>query len=224
MDSLESMKILFDRKAMGELVHDIARAARKKALPVGTARSWSSPWRAPELSFPCLIKSRAACGVDESHHMALVLRREGLDECELEGQLLAQEYLNHGGLVFKVYVGSGGRYQVARKESIPDIETITDDMPSCIEFDSLRSLPTRLPWTGTTPSSGDARENSTHAHKPSFGILTEDFFSRLVHVVREYVHLSIFGFDVLLHHNAGEAVIIDVNYFPRLFDGWRDAL
>jgi hypothetical protein len=32
--------------------------------------------------------------------------------------------------------------------------------------------------------------------------------------VKEHVKLNLFGFDIAFDHRAGEAVIVDMNYFP----------
>lgn len=55
---------------------------------------------------PFIVKPRVACGVAQSHAMALVLGLEGLQQ--LQGRLpapaLVQEFVNHGGRQYKVYV------------------------------------------------------------------------------------------------------------------------
>lgn len=52
------------------------------------------------------MKPRVACGVSHSHSMALVLSTAGLQQ--LQGHLptpaLVQEFVNHGGQQYKVYV------------------------------------------------------------------------------------------------------------------------
>jgi hypothetical protein len=55
---------------------------------------------------PYIVKPRVACGVAHSHSMALVLSTGGLQQ--LQGQVplpaLVQEFVNHGGQQYKVYV------------------------------------------------------------------------------------------------------------------------
>ncbi len=106
-DSLASMRPVFDRSSMAELMDAIAATFNERGfgLRIATPRSWSILGHDSDVSdlvYPCLIKSRAACGVPESHQMALVLREEGMIECEMEGQLVAQEFINHGGVLFKL--------------------------------------------------------------------------------------------------------------------------
>lgn len=58
------------------------------------------------LAGPFIVKPRVACGVAHSHSMALVLSSAGLQQ--LGGQVpvpaLVQEFVNHGGQQYKVYV------------------------------------------------------------------------------------------------------------------------
>lgn len=50
------------------------------------------------------MKSSIACGLAGAHAMVLVLTLEGLMKLEMEGGLVLQEFVNHGGVVHKVYV------------------------------------------------------------------------------------------------------------------------
>lgn len=213
IDTLEAVKPLFDRRSMCMLLDEIAKVARmKKALPVRSA-NWEMLSDAERivnrLSYPYILKSRLACGIPDSHVMALILGPEGTRDCELAGPLVAQEYINHGGILYKVYM-IGSNVLVEKRDSMPDIYVRgakNDALPSCIEFDSLHSLPTRLPWLYQDTASDD---NKT----PSFRILTDHFFQTLGNIVREHLPLSVFGFDVVFDHQAGEALLIDINYFP----------
>jgi hypothetical protein len=211
IDSIDPlMDCVLDRVAMYEIIDEIARVARKTcAMPVRSA-VWSvlDDHHHPVL-IPCLLKPRAACGVEYAHQMALVLKKEGVEDCELDYPLVAQEYINHSGVLFKVYV-AGTHVLVEQKQSMPDIphtNTDDDDIPSCIEFDSLHGLPKRLPWISAESSSG-------HVRRPSFTILNDRFFQQLGEVVRQHVKFSVFGFDVVFDEQAGEAIIVDLNYFP----------
>jgi hypothetical protein len=212
-DTFEAMKVLFDRTLMYTLIDDIAKVARRKyALPVRSA-NWElvSQRTSHTLACPYILKSRLACGMPESHYMALVFKPEGLSECELADPLVAQEYINHTGTMYKVYV-AGKHVMIEKRPSLPDIhlrgleKDALNDLPSCIEFDSLHSLPTRLPWL----------QNGLPIHRrtSSSSILTDHFLDQLSMIVREHLPLSAFGFDVVFDHQAGEVLLLDINYFP----------
>jgi len=192
---------------------DIALAARRKyAMPVRSAK-WElvSERMVNTLSCPYILKSRLACGLPDSHNMALILKPDGLIECELADPVVAQEYINHHGILFKVYV-VGEHVMMERRSSMPDIRlhgldnNKVEELPSCIEFDSLHSLPTRLPWL----------ENGSTNHKrtSSSTILTNYFFNQLGTIVRQHISLSAFGFDLVFDNEAGEVLLLDINYFP----------
>lgn len=50
------------------------------------------------------MKSSTACGLASAHAMVLVLALDGLKDLRMEGGLVMQEFVNHGGVVHKVYV------------------------------------------------------------------------------------------------------------------------
>ncbi|GJN20212.1 hypothetical protein PR202_gb07561 [Eleusine coracana subsp. coracana] len=57
------------------------------------------------LRFPLIAKPLVADGTAKSHKMSLVYHREGLRK--LRPPLVLQEFVNHGGVIFKVYVVGG---------------------------------------------------------------------------------------------------------------------
>ncbi|KAI8109806.1 hypothetical protein M9434_001085 [Picochlorum sp. BPE23] len=210
IDGLPTIHPVLDRKAMYQLLDTISKDARNKsALPVRAA-GWdlieSTGTHSGKRLIPCIVKTRIACGVSESHHMGLILKGDGLQECDVPLPWVLQEYINHRGMLWKVYVAHDS-VMFEQRNSLPNIVATESDssVPSCIEFDSLKSLPTRLPWLeGTQDTPG----------KSVSSILTEGFFKRLGSIVRSHVKLSVFGFDVVFDYEAGEAVIIDLNYLP----------
>jgi hypothetical protein len=57
---------------------------------------------------------QVACGVSEAHQMALLLHFAGLQGLGVPMPAVAQEYIDHGGLVWKVYV-AGDKVGMAAK-------------------------------------------------------------------------------------------------------------
>jgi len=225
LDSREEMNAVFDRQLMCEKMDVICTALRHKhAMPI-RAPAWQYvdsyenaarqvqcvEWNnGIEIDFPCIIKPRLGCGPSKAHQMALVFRSEGFDETQVPSPGIIQEYINHGGMIWKIYV-AGNSVFYERRKSTPDVkmqDIVDEDTPSCIEFDSLRSLPSALPWARSSSSS------AIKHRKESQSILTEDFISRMAMAVKEHINLNLFGFDIAFDHRAGEAVIVDINYFP----------
>ncbi|PWA41792.1 ATP-grasp fold [Artemisia annua] len=63
---------------------------------------------ANNLSFPMIVKSLQADGTTTAHDMSLVFNHEGLTKgLKLEPPMVLQQFVNHGGIMFKVYVAGG---------------------------------------------------------------------------------------------------------------------
>ena len=76
------------------------------------------------VAFPLLCKPAVACG-PRGHRLSLVLRRDGLDAVLAEAAgfgtpLIAQEYVDHGGVVLKGYT-VGELVHIATRDSLPDL-------------------------------------------------------------------------------------------------------
>jgi len=68
--------------------------------------------------YPLIAKPLTAAGTKKSHHMGIVLARDGLQR--LDTPCLLQEYANHGETLFKVYV-LGNSVWVFSRESTPNL-------------------------------------------------------------------------------------------------------
>jgi inositol-1,3,4-trisphosphate 5/6-kinase/inositol-tetrakisphosphate 1-kinase len=90
-------------------------------------------------SYPLIAKPLAAAGTSESHKMVIVLRPSGLD-CILPMPSLLQEYANHDGVLYKVYV-LGDTVRVFARPSLPNLPE-GDVLLDFVEFDSQRPYPT----------------------------------------------------------------------------------
>lgn len=69
-------------------------------------------------SYPLIAKPLTAAGTKSSHHMGIVLARDGLSQ--LKTPCLLQEYANHGEKLYKVYV-LGESVWVFSRESLPNL-------------------------------------------------------------------------------------------------------
>lgn len=56
------------------------------------------------LQFPVIVKPCAACGIQGSHKLCIVLCEKGFENLEVGCPACVQAYINHGGLQHKVYV------------------------------------------------------------------------------------------------------------------------
>ena len=101
------------------------------------------------LGLPLILKPVVACGLPDSHSMALAVTPAGLLWAlgKVPMPAIAQEFVNHSGRVFKVYV-MGERVFHTVRPSIPNLDDESCNLnrlglgeTGAITFDSLKTLP-----------------------------------------------------------------------------------
>ena len=104
----------------------IVRAPRQIVATPGSEEEVRDQCDAASLRFPLLAKSLKADGTSDSHKVAIVHDQDGLG-CIARGTVpglkppcVIQEYVNHGGQLFKVYV-VGEDVVMTRRKSLPDL-------------------------------------------------------------------------------------------------------
>jgi inositol-1,3,4-trisphosphate 5/6-kinase len=110
--------------------------------------------------------------------------------------------------------GGGGN----RGDTVEEEEEDEDlDIPTSIEFNSLESLPVSLPWLSRIMDPGAPAASAATAPPPTpppAGVMHPGFLTQLAQVFRKHLGLTLFGFDVVFDYAAGEAVVLDLNFFP----------
>lgn len=248
---LEGLQSLGETEA--EPLGPRARAPRSLTLHSFTNGSLPSETLAARLQAagmapPYIVKPVAACGLKDSHSMALVLDNAALPGLALPLPAVVQEFVNHGGMQHKVYVMGDLVYSTCRP-SIPDVRTAETPAPPMAAsadsastsgdcggaasarsivhyFDSLASLPTRLPDgfaaqlapTAAEASASEGAEPFTSASS-SGRPLDMAVVRRIVAYLRQRLGLRLMGFDVVVCCKSGDHLVVDVNYFPN----YRDA-
>ena len=183
-------------------------------------------------SFPFIAKPLTAAGTSHSHKMGIVLGRKGISRIQLP--CLLQEYSNHDGVLYKVYV-LGDLVQVFPRLSLPNLpeEECLNDKYSFVEFDSQRPYPTLRDFgvdesMNTTANNQTKRNNeissqkqqNCDSNKRKRSIIDEnDNCSKsneektkvtveeirpLASVIRKAFGLELFGFDVLVIQNKNK--------------------
>lgn len=236
LDPWPAVAQVLDRVALARVLDRACLAARKAGVPVRTpvwtaldafdAAASSAALATAGVRLPCIVKPRAACGVPEAHHMAFVLCAEGFGGLDVPLPAVAQEYVDHGGCVWKAYV-AGGRVFSARRRSTPDLAPLARllaadpdaGVPAAIDFDSLRSLPTLLPWTQRAQKAGGSGGGRGSDAAPVPELLQHPHtLEAVAAALRQELGLTLFGFDVVFDAPAGELVVIDLNYLPSYKD------
>ncbi|KAJ7957415.1 Inositol-tetrakisphosphate 1-kinase [Quillaja saponaria] len=161
------------------------------------------------LSLPIMVKPQVACGVADAHQMAIVFSIEDLKSLNVPLPAVIQEYVDHSCTLYKFYV-LGEKVFYAIKKSMPNADVLNKLSNSAgtksIAFDSLRSLP-----TADDDNQVSQINNCPQTRKQSMDLrLVTD----AAHWLRKVLHLTIFGFDVVIQEGTGDHVIVDVNYLP----------
>ncbi|GJN21027.1 hypothetical protein PR202_gb08472 [Eleusine coracana subsp. coracana] len=144
---------------------------------------------AGRLRFPLIAKPAGVDGSAASHDLRLVRRAEGLRG--LRTPVVLQEFVNHGGVLFKVYV-VGDRAVCVARSSLPDVpadETLPD-APAAVPFANISLRP---PAAVEMPP--------------------PEFVDKVARELRRALGLHLINFD-LIRGNDGKYFILDINYCP----------
>ncbi|XP_057548182.1 inositol-tetrakisphosphate 1-kinase 5-like [Amaranthus tricolor] len=154
------------------------------------------------LKFPVIAKPLIANGSPNSHQLSLVLNLNGLNKMK-EEQVLLQEFVNHGGVLFKVYV-AGNHVKCVKRNSLPDFDVsqLSDSLQQGIlPFSQISNLPA----------------TNTNEQEDAVCMPPLDFIHDLGHVLSQATQLQLFNFDLIrdVSQTSGNRyLVIDINYFP----------
>ncbi|EMS58471.1 Inositol-tetrakisphosphate 1-kinase 2 [Triticum urartu] len=142
-------------------------------------------------------------GTSKSHELSLAYDEASLPM--LDPPLVLQEFVNHGGILFKVYI-IGEAIQVVRRFSLPDVNT----------YDLLNNVGIyRLPRVSCAAASADHADLDPRiAELPPRPLL-----EKLGRELRGRLGLRLFNIDMIRELGANDRYyIIDINYFPGQFN------
>lgn len=147
------------------------------------------------LKFPLIAKPLESDGTAESHQLFLVSNDAGLKG--LKAPIVLQEFVNHGGVVFKVYVVGECVVCVTRK-SLPDI------LPEEVgKLDAVSSF-------SRISNSGVQGDDEGNVEMPSL-----EFVMHVAAGLREATGLRLFNFDLIRDNSdQNRYLVIDINYLP----------
>jgi glutathione synthase/RimK-type ligase-like ATP-grasp enzyme len=148
-----------------------------------------------DFQFPAMVKSLQASGSLSAHDMAVVWSAKDIDHFTYP--LYVQEYINHDGTIFKIYVLGEHNFTVTRV-SLPNF---APEYQAPVQFNS-QDWKHELPPDLTKEYTGKRKEP------------TREVVSAASQAVSQLLGLSLFGFDMIENVDTGRLAIIDVNYFP----------
>ncbi|KAJ1298127.1 hypothetical protein BS78_01G429500 [Paspalum vaginatum] len=152
------------------------------------------------LTLPLVAKPLVVDGTSKGHELYLAYDEASLSM--LDPPLVLQEFINHGGILFKVYI-IGETIQVVRRFSLPDVNT----------YDLLNNVGVyRLPRVSCAAASADGADlDPLIAELPPRPLL-----EKLGRELRGRLGLRLFNIDMIRELGTKDRYyIIDINYFPE---------
>ncbi|OIV96629.1 hypothetical protein TanjilG_28486 [Lupinus angustifolius] len=151
------------------------------------------------LTLPLVAKPLVADGSAKSHELSLAYEQYSLHK--LEPPLVLQEFVNHGGVLFKVYI-VGDAIKVVRRFSLPDV--------SKWELSKDAGLYHFPRVSCAAASADDADLDPDVAELPPRPLL-----EKLAKELRWRLGLRLFNMDIIREYGTRDNFyVIDINYFP----------
>ncbi|KAI4372387.1 hypothetical protein MLD38_010624 [Melastoma candidum] len=151
------------------------------------------------LEFPLIAKPLVADGSAKSHKMVLVFNAVGLNK--LKPPIVLQQFINHGGVIFKVYV-VGEHVKCVKRKSLPDVteENLGGSREQdCLSFSQVSNLRREddcsnvdgklsgLEETEMPPHSFLVEIAKGYAKMPSYEKVLTDFFVDIAHKMGKHL-------------------------------------
>ena len=159
-----------------------------------------------ELKFPVIAKPMESDGSAKSHEMSLVFNRRGLKD--LNKPVLVQEFVNHGGVMFKIYV-AGDQSMCVKRKSLPDVEETEEELEKKTEGAMKFSQISRAEEKSEKCNGEAKKEDEEEIEMPPEKIVRE-----VSRGLKEAMGIRLFNFDMIRDRNNGRYYVIDINYLP----------
>ncbi|KAK4351112.1 hypothetical protein RND71_030425 [Anisodus tanguticus] len=150
------------------------------------------------MKFPLIAKPVTANATADAHQMFLFLNQDGLTG--VKPPIILQEFVNHGGVIFKVYV-AGDHVKCVKRKSLADIsEEKLGDSENLIPFSLISS---------------EQSDESLAKLMEATEMPPLSFVNEVSKQLRESLILHLFNYDMIRDsRDANRYLIIDINYFP----------
>ncbi|XP_040985893.1 inositol-tetrakisphosphate 1-kinase 1-like [Juglans microcarpa x Juglans regia] len=210
VDPPDAIERLHNRISMLQVVSDLRIESRNETFGIPKqiviydnetlfdGQAWES------LKFPVIAKPLVADGSAKSHRMNLVFNHDGLNK--LRPPIVLQEFVNHGGVIFKVYV-VGQYVRCVKRKSLPDVsEEKLGVSESVLSFSQVSNV-----------ASNEKVDDKYYKmmHLDDTEMPPQSFLTDIANGLRHALKLNLFNFDVIRDARSGSRyLIIDINYFP----------
>eukprot|EP01087_Luapelamoeba_hula_P023976 TRINITY_DN896_c0_g1_i1.p1 TRINITY_DN896_c0_g1~~TRINITY_DN896_c0_g1_i1.p1 ORF type:complete len:371 (-),score=80.70 TRINITY_DN896_c0_g1_i1:53-1108(-) len=156
------------------------------------------------IQFPVMAKPLPACGTAASHQMGVYFNAKQLQSCATP--FLVQEYFNHGGVIFKVFIfgADDSSTHVVRRPSIRNFTPEDKATRDVILFDSQKPFAADLRMT--------PEEVADETALPNPPMIMLHAISK---ALRAAFGCQLLGVDVIRNVDSPNTyAVVDVNYFP----------
>ncbi|KAL0299827.1 UNVERIFIED_CONTAM: Inositol-tetrakisphosphate 1-kinase [Sesamum radiatum] len=210
IDHPHAIHRLHNRITMLQLVHHLNLTSPHLSLAIPNQLLLDTPpslfhtLPSNHITFPLIAKPLLADGSAASHQMSLVFNEEGLRALNLNPPFVLQEFVNHGGVVFKVYV-AGRHVQCVKRKSLPDISE-----------EKLGGSQNLLPFSQISNVTAQEQSDQSLAKLMEAAELPpSSFVNEVATQLRQALNLNLFNFDMIRDSKVeGRYLVIDINYFP----------
>ncbi|KAF8412796.1 hypothetical protein HHK36_000766 [Tetracentron sinense] len=210
IDPLDAIERLHNRISMLQVVSELkipqesATFGVPKQIVIYNLETLLDPSSMEGLKFPMIAKPLVADGSAKSHKMSLVFNHDGMNK--LRPPIVLQEFVNHGGLIFKVYVV--GKYvKCVKRKSLPDVsEEKLNSLEGSLSFSQVSNLTTQ-------ERINDNYYEMMHLEEAEMPPLS--FITDIARGLQQAMRLHLFNFDVIRDARMlNHYYVIDINYFP----------
>ncbi|XP_058190493.1 inositol-tetrakisphosphate 1-kinase 4-like isoform X1 [Rhododendron vialii] len=154
------------------------------------------------LKLPLVAKPLLVDGTAKSHELFIAYDEFSLSN--LEPPFVVQEFINHGGVLFKVYI-IGETIKVVRRFSLPDVFNPELSKIGVFRFPRVSSAAASAEDANLDPAVA-----ACIAELPPTPLL-----ERLAKELRHRLGLRLFNIDIIREHGTRDLYyVIDINYFP----------
>ncbi|XP_031480433.1 inositol-tetrakisphosphate 1-kinase 3-like isoform X2 [Nymphaea colorata] len=206
LDPPDAIKQLHNRQSMLKDVADLNLCSSsgkigvpKQLVVEGDPNSIPDAVNRAGLKLPLVAKPLLVDGTARSHELSLAYDQFSLSK--LQPPLVLQEFVNHGGVLFKVFI-IGETIKVVRRFSLPDVK----------KSERLHNVGViQFPRVSCAAASAhDADLDPYVAEFPPLPLL-----EKLAQELRLRLGLQLFNIDIIREHGSRNSFyVIDINYFP----------
>lgn len=206
LDGPEKIDVLSSRVQTGLLVRNMCEVQGFEARGLQWPK-FQLKWTAEtgELDYPVIVKPIDACATDEAHWMTL--HNDRTNPLVLPDGYLVQQFYEHFGILYKVYV-IGEMVEIVARPSIS-----ARDCGPMLRFNTHKFKAAEGELSAAKMAEAMKRIEKVRG-------LVEEFARKL----KEKLQLTWFGVDVIIPEDGGSglrAAVIDINYMPG-YDGIKD--